>query len=169
MPRLARDEVLNHPRRRLLLDFVLGDPGAGFLELARRTRIAPGTLRHHLSVLARSGWIVERRNGCTLRFFGNDGGHDDSWTHCVLMREPALAALHAWLEANPASPQGSVVQAMARQGWSRSTTQHRLGRLVQGGVAIVVPRGRWKLYGLVRDMVPCALANEDGTVAGVAA
>jgi hypothetical protein len=38
---------------------------------------------------------------------------------------------------------------MEAEGWSRSTTQHRLSRLVDGGVASIRLQGRLKMYSIV--------------------
>ena len=146
MGRLGRGEALRHPRRRLLLEFVRGDPGANFREIARRTRLDLGTVRHHLTVLVRSGWVVERAHGATVRFFDARAAHDGDWVEVVLRREPALAALHDWLKLNSGVPQSRGLEAMAARGWPRSSTQHRLARLAEAGLAQVVPQGRFLLH-----------------------
>ncbi|MHB1262216.1 MAG: winged helix-turn-helix transcriptional regulator [Thermoplasmatota archaeon] len=144
--RLMIDGVVMHPRRLNLLAFVQGNPGASFREIARRTGIAPGTARHHLTVLVRSGLILERSQGNTQRFFAGDAQHEDSWNTVALLRDSALACLLGWLAANPGAPQRQVIEAMQGNGWSRSTTQHRLKRLAIGGAASVKMQGRLRLY-----------------------
>lgn len=139
-------DVLDHPRRRLLWKLVRKDPGVNFRGLVRRAKLAPATARHHLSVLVSSQLLVERSHGCTVRFFDPDA-MDEAWAEAVLRRDPALAELHDWLKANPRSPQRTVVEAMRARGWARSSTQHRLARLVAGGAATIFVQGRYKLYG----------------------
>ena len=143
MKGVSFDALLN-PRRRLLLDLVRQDAGVNFRELARRSNLAPAVTRHHLSVLVSNGLVVERRHGCTLRFF--DCGLDEGWVEAVLRREPGLAELHDWLKSNPRASQQAVIAALRSRGWSRSTTQHRLARLVSGGAVTVFLQGRYKLY-----------------------
>jgi predicted transcriptional regulator len=141
-----KGDPLEHPRRRRIFDYIKDHPGATFREVARGVEIATGTTRHHLTVLKRNGVIMERPHGSTTRFFENHGKFDASWTSVVLLREPPLKLLHEWLSANPEVPQKDVLEAMAVHGWSRSTTQHRLQRLVEGGMAELRLQGRLKIY-----------------------
>ena len=144
--RMSLDQALEHPRRRRIFDYVRHHPGANFREVGRNTGIAAGTVRHHLNVLARSGIIVEHQHASTVRLFENIDAFRDCWADQVILREPALAELYEWLHANPASPQRGALDAMRERGWSRSTTQHRLGRLVDAGLVGIKLQGRLKLY-----------------------
>lgn len=146
MNRLSKDQALEHPRRKQIFDYIQRHPGANFREVARNTSIAAGTVRHHLNVLERSGQVVEHSHGSTVRLFENHGKFQHDWADLVLLREPALGQLHAWLKDHPGSPQKAVLEAMEVEGWSRSTTQHRLSRLVDGGIASIRLQGRLKLY-----------------------
>ncbi|HUR60995.1 MAG TPA: helix-turn-helix domain-containing protein [Candidatus Thermoplasmatota archaeon] len=141
-----KGDPLEHPRRRRIFDYIKDHPGATFREVARGVEIATGTTRHHLTVLKRNGVIMERPHGSTTRFFENHGKFEATWNSVVLLREPALKQLHDWLLANPEVPQKDVLEAMAGHGWSRSTTQHRLQRLVEGGMAELRLQGRLKIY-----------------------
>ena len=142
-----RDPPRN-PRRRRLLEAIRLRPGATFRELVRETGLAAGTARHHLTMLRRSGRIEEHRHHSTLRYF--EAGRFDDWEAVVLLREPDLAMLHAWVREHPGSIQRDVLVAARSWGWSRSTTQHRLQRLVAGGLLEVVPAGRRKAYRAAR-------------------
>lgn len=146
--RLSKEEALEHPNRQRIFSYVQEHPGANFREVARETGIASGTVRHHLTVLERAGHLVEHAHQGTVRLFENHGKFDQTWSDVVLLREPPLAQIHAWLKENPNSPQKDILEAFEVQGWSRSTTQHRLARLVEGGVATVRLQGRLKFYGL---------------------
>lgn len=154
--RLSKEEALEHPRRKQIFDYIQEHPGANFREVARNTGIAAGTVRHHLNVLGRAGQIVEHAHGSTVRLFENHGRFDHNWSDLVLLREPALARLHAWLKENPGAPQKAVLEAMEPEGWSRSTTQHRLARLVDGGLATIRLQGRLKLYSAAERPSPKA-------------
>ena len=135
-----------HPRRTRIFAYIQSHPGATFREVARATAVAMGTARHHLSVLKRRGAIMERGHRGTTRFFENHGKFEVSWPFVVLLREAPLRRLHDWLAAHPGAPQKEVLEAMEGIGWSRSTTQHRLQRLVDGGVLELRPQGRLKVY-----------------------
>jgi predicted transcriptional regulator len=142
----SRPEPLQHPRRQLIFGYIQAHPGATFREVARGTAVATGTARHHLGVLKRRGLVMERPHRSTTRFFENHGLYDATWSCVVLLREAPLRELHSWLAANAGAPQKDVLEAMAGQGWSRSTTQHRLQRLVEGGAVEVRLQGRLKIY-----------------------
>lgn len=144
--RLSKEQALEHPKRQKIFQYIQQHPGANFREVARETDIAAGTVRHHLTVLERAGHVVEHQHQGTVRLFENHGKFDHNWSDMVLLREPALAELHLWLKQNPGSPQKDVLEAMEALGWSRSTTQHRLTRLVEGGLATIRLQGRLKLY-----------------------
>lgn len=166
--RLREADALRHPRRRAIFDYIHANPGANVSEVVEGTGLASGTLRHHLSVLKRAGQVVERPHGGTLRLFENHGRFDADWNTVVLLREPVLAKVHAWIAANPRSPQSAIVQALAQtEGWNRSTTQHRLKRLVAGGLVEIRQQGRLKLHSVVERPpgMPKAKAAAPGILA----
>jgi predicted transcriptional regulator len=162
--RLSKSEALEHPRRKTIFEYIQLYPGANFREIARGTGIAAGTVRHHLNVLERSELVVEHSHGSTVRLFENHGKFDHNWSDLVLLREPPLAKVHAWLKEHPDSPQKAVLEAMDRDGWSRSTTQHRLARLVDGGLATIRLQGRLKIYAALEG----GKASRPAAVAGPA-
>lgn len=147
--RLTKDQALEHPRRKQIFEYIQQHPGANFREVARNTNIAAGTVRHHLNVLERSELVVEHAHGSTVRLFENHGRFQHNWSDLVLLREPALGKLHEWLKAHPNSPQKAVLEGMEAEQWSRSTTQHRLSRLVDGGVVAIRLQGRLKMYSVI--------------------
>jgi DNA-binding transcriptional ArsR family regulator len=142
--RMTGEEALEHPNRKRLVEHVAKDPGINFRALVRVSGIAAGTTRHHLTILVRSGVITEQGFGATRRFFAGQAGGD--WEHKVLLREPGLRHLHDWVAANPGVTQMQALDAMAGAGWSRSTTQHRLQRLCEGGALEARWQGRYKRY-----------------------
>lgn len=154
--RLSKQEALEHPKRQRIFAYIQEHPGANFREVARQTGIASGTVRHHLTVLERAGHLVEHAHQGTVRLFENHGKFDHNWADLVLLREPPLAQVNDWLKANPASPQKDVLEAFERLGWSRSTTQHRLARLVDGGLVSIRLQGRLKIYSPVDRARPKA-------------
>lgn len=152
--RLSKSQALEHPRRKAIYEYVAQYPGANFREVARGTGIATGTVRHHLTILERSGHLVERAHNGTVRLFENHGKFDHNWSDLVLLREPPLQAVHDWLKAHPQSPQKDILEALEQVGWSRSTTQHRLVRLVEGGLVSIRLQGRLKIYSVVERIAP---------------
>ncbi len=145
--RFSKSEALGHPNRKLLYDAVLSSPGINFRELSRQTGVAAGTARYHLTVLTRSGLVVEKPHHNVLRFFENHGRFEATWNRVGVLRDPALRELHEWALAHGACAQKDILDAMeSEHGWSRSTTQHRLARLVADGLLCIRLRGRFKVY-----------------------
>jgi DNA-binding transcriptional ArsR family regulator len=144
--RMSPQDALRHPRRRTIYDYVVAHPGSNVSDVSAATAIGSSSLRHHLNVLQRAGHIVQKPHKSTLRVFQNHGMYDHNWNEVVLLREPPLARLHDWLLKNPHATQRKVVDALGAEGWTRSTVQHRLGRLVSGGLVEVRHAGRRKIY-----------------------
>lgn len=144
--RLTMEEALEHPKRQHVFGYIVDHPGATFREVVRETGFATGTTRHHLTILKRSSAIMEQKHAQTLRYFENHGRYEQSWDTITLLREAPLAQLHGWLTKNPLCNQKAILAAMMEEGWSRSTTQHRLSRLVDGGLVSMRPQGRMNLY-----------------------
>ncbi len=147
LTRLPPEKALENENRKKLYAYIKERPGATFREVLRGTGVPAGTARHHLTVLARSQVIVERSHRATLRFFENHGRFDEDWESVVFLREPELRQVHEWLAAQDEPIQKDLLAHAERAwGWSRSTTQHRLHRLVEGGLVEVQPQGRRKVY-----------------------
>lgn len=144
--RIPPEKALEHERRKLLADYIKEHPGATFRELLRETEIPAGTARHHLTILRRSGVTMERRHHSTLRFFENHGKFDETWVTVAVLREPEMERLHTWIKDNPGAAQMDILDAMMADGWTRSTTQHRIKRLENEGLVTAKPQGRLKLY-----------------------
>lgn len=144
--RMSMDDALEHPKRQKVYGYIISNPGATFREVVRETGFATGTTRHHLTILKRSNAIMEQKYLQTLRYFENHGKFTETWDTIALLREEPLAQLHDWLKENPWSNQKAILAAMAEVGWSRSTAQHRLSRLVDGGLVAMRPQGRMNLY-----------------------
>lgn len=126
-----RGDILASPNRRRVLEAVAANPGIGFRELVRACPLAAGTVRHHLTMLLRHELIVEQRLGHRIAFFHQ---RDEAWRGHVALREAALKELYAAVHTAPGSSQTTLVQTMAKRGWRRSTTVHRLQRLEDHGL-----------------------------------
>ncbi|MGB1586467.1 MAG: winged helix-turn-helix transcriptional regulator [Thermoplasmatota archaeon] len=162
LTRLPPEKALENANRKALYAYILDHPGATFREVLRGTGIPAGTARHHLSVLCRSNMIVEHGHRSTLRFFENHGRFDATWQSIVLLREHPLSKVYQWLKDHPGSIQRELLEhAEAKWQWSRSTTQHRLARLIDGGLVDVQHMGRRKMYEVVdpRNAEPIPLKS----------
>src|ERR1051325_2778796 len=108
-PEARIGDLLEQPNRSLLLRIIQQDPRINFRSLSRAAGLAAGTARHHLSKLVHARMVVEQPYGPMRVFFPNDAAFASTWHVRVLLREPALASLHAWIIANPNCSQGTIV------------------------------------------------------------
>lgn len=144
---LLQVKELQQEKRNKLYIFIKENPGATFREVVKNTQIATGTARHHLGVLRRTGLIQTHQHHATLRFFENHDRFNRTWNTVVLLREPALADLHAWLMKHPGAIQKEILaHTESAWDWGRSTTQHRLSRLHEEGLVNIKLQGRRKVY-----------------------
>ncbi len=145
--RVQSDDVLDNPNRRLAFEYVVENPGTGFRELLRGTGMASGTARHHLSILQDRGLVIERSTGASVRLFEANHRFREAWEEIVLLREDPLSQLLAYIESSPGQCQQDILEHCQHTWqWSRSTTQHRLRRLVQGGLVMCHTMGRKCIY-----------------------
>lgn len=144
--KFRESDVLLSPRRKAIYEAVLASPGIGFRELSRATGVLPTAVRHHLGVLIRHKKIVERSHGYSLRYFENHGKFDKNWRLTAVLRDDNLAVLYEWVASRGPINQKAVLDEWETRGWSRSSTQHRLGRLEANGMIGARRHGRLKVY-----------------------
>jgi predicted transcriptional regulator len=121
---LLAEVALQHPTRAAIVACVEAAPGLGFRELGRRIGVAPGTLRHHLSVLARSNLVRLESIGARLAVV--PAGERRSPAVVACLNEPALAVLRDFVARHGRVHQRQIMAAVPAP---RSTTQNRLQRL----------------------------------------
>lgn len=142
-----------HPRRRLLRQAIQTNPGINFRALGRYTGLPAGSLAHHLRMLKREGVFVEGQLGFR-RIFYPAGMPVPKPGEATMAREPALSSLRDWLARQGQCTQRQLLDAMQAQGWPRSTSQHRVGRLVALGLANERRSGRFVIYEAMPSMRP---------------
>ncbi|MGA1873079.1 MAG: winged helix-turn-helix transcriptional regulator [Thermoplasmatota archaeon] len=74
--KISSGQVLNHPTRNLVIDYLKDHPGAHFKSISRGIAVPPGTLRHHLNTLEREGLVRSSYEGMFRRYFPT-GAHLD--------------------------------------------------------------------------------------------
>lgn len=66
--RIRRERVLDHERRRLILEAITTEPGIHLGALRRELELGTGALVHHLRILQREGVVEARRRGNRVQF-----------------------------------------------------------------------------------------------------
>lgn len=139
--RLQAEAALQHPMRAAIAQAVQAAPGQGFCELGRRLGVAQGTLRHHLSMLARSGVLRLVPIGSRLAIL--PVGERRSPAVMALLCDPDLVALRDFVARHGRVCQRQVIAAFPAP---RATTGHRLRRLTEAAALRVQRQGRWLFY-----------------------
>ncbi len=156
--RVNPKEALDHPNRQRIHHYVATHPGATFNEVRRAAQLAVGPTRHHLTIMARGGWLRAVESGNTLRYF--PGAHVPAdWAQLVALRDADLARLHGWLEQNQGCTQSAIVAAADSWGWKRATAQYRLKKLVEAGVVRRLRSGRSNTYFTAQPAQPMIGTN----------
>lgn len=134
--------ALDHPRRRALYGYVAAHPGGAIREATRATGIPNGTAIHHLGRLLRDRILVCRRHGHSHRLFPASQATAEDQLMTIVLREPQVSAVYEWVKAHPQTSQKTILDAMAAlHAMPRSTTQHRLARLLRHGLVAARPVG----------------------------
>jgi len=109
------------------LHVVRAHPGISGREIAMRVGAPPSTVNRALRRLL-AVQVLERRHGP-----GRSRRYFEPGSRLAMPLDPEPQRLVAWFEGKGWIRQLDALQATAAWGWSRSTTQHRLKRLVESG------------------------------------
>lgn len=74
--KISSDQLLSHPTRNQVMNYLKEHPGAHFKLISRGVATPPGTLRHHLNYLEREGLVRINYEGMYKRYFPT-GAHLD--------------------------------------------------------------------------------------------
>jgi len=145
--KMRPEKAVENDARRAIRDYVAGNPGATFRELRGVTGLKSALLNHHLRVLKGGGLIHEQGHGASRRFLPPGLTSEEQRMKAILLREEPVNEVYELVRRHPWLAQGDLLDLAARElGFSRSTTQHRLGRLVKAGLLVVRHEGRFKLH-----------------------
>lgn len=133
--RLVRSTLLRNPNRRLVLDAVRARPGIHVLELTRTTGLVEGVVRHHLRVLVRHSFLVEREEGRMRSYFALEGTLDQASQEAILALKDPTRRRIAEVVASSGSPL-SQAEIAARTGVSARLVSHHLARLEQASLVV---------------------------------
>jgi hypothetical protein len=144
-------------RKLLILRFVESRQGCSLRDISGGTGIRGGVLHYYLRPLVASrSLVVVRVKRAALHYTPEKAPVDAvaAW----LARDEQLRRLWMWVKESctprTGSPQmrevsqGEVVQATASWGWTRTSTQRRLGHLLSTGRVVQRTRARKVVYSL---------------------
>jgi DNA-binding transcriptional ArsR family regulator len=144
--KICAESVLLHPARREILFLLHAHPGLCFRELVKRTRIASGTMAHHLSVLRRCGQVWSMPLGCRILQFAAPKPDEHYLRRFVadnVLPELDQRVLTMLRTEGPCR-QAAILDRFDAE--PRSNVQHHLYRLRQLGFVHETRRGRYVQY-----------------------
>ncbi len=138
--RIRPDELTGHPLRAQIVELVRANPGIHFQEIVRRLDKGRGTLEHHLRKLVVGEVLTQQASkGFTCYFPKGVVGYS------LMVAAPSMKSEGARkvLEAIGVSPGIAAQDVAARTGFTPSTVNYHLKRLVQSGLVTVQRAGRF--------------------------
>lgn len=135
-----------------VLEAIRREPGRSLRSISRATGVHPTAVRGHVNRLARTGQLREFRVSATRsRFYAGETAPSDLAVDHEL-RQAGQPQLLSWIARNPGATQLDLLAHTQSLGWSRSTTQHRLKRLVEQGLVATSRHGKYNHYVLSPDV-----------------
>lgn len=130
--------------RERLLQLIQARPGLGLRDASRRTGIPQGSLAYHVEYLINEGRASSARFGGRRLLFPTKEPPRGKELACrVLLEDPFLFSLYEWVRRHGPVAQQGILNHFPEP---RATIQHRLDRLVRGGVLLTRWVGRSRTY-----------------------
>ncbi len=144
----TRENALDLPVRRHILDVVSENPGVHMRGLADMMEMALSSLEYHLYHLTRTGHLVTRETGGYKAFYPADGIDRRDKDILYLVRQEAVRGICMHLLLNPGCTPKEIKEAVDISG---PTLSFHLKKLREAGLLAEVPSGRTKLICLDDD------------------
>ena len=139
----APGDALRHPLRRAILDAIRASPGIGLPRLCATLDAPGGTLRYHLGILKKGGFVREDSLNGRTGFSVFAAGHAAARMGMIVRHPHAEAVLRA-LSTHPV---GATLEEVATQaGISPNAAYHHLTRLAGCGIVHVEKHARALQY-----------------------
>lgn len=105
---LTEARVLDHPRRRKILETVRDDPGIGINELRRRLHLGNGNASHHIGLLLRSKLLVEVKGEGRSALFPAGYADLERLERLAAVSSPAVRRVLDAITTEPGSTQSQI-------------------------------------------------------------
>ncbi len=144
--RVARRDVLGHPVRAAIYDYIRMHPGTSFSVIVEQNGINRGTLHYHLYILLREGRISERREGGRTTYFENDGKYStDEKQILSRIRGGTGGEICRYLARRRSATRSEIA---CRMGITPSSVSWHLSRLSGNGIIVSEKEGSKTTYRL---------------------
>lgn len=146
MPPPTREDALDLPARRRIVDAVAEHPGLHLRALADHLDLAVSSLEYHTYHLLRTGHLAAREVGGHKAFFPAEGVDRRDKDILALIRQDAVRRICAHLALHPGSTPKALKEVV---GLSGPTLSFHLKKLRDAGLTEELPAGRTKEVSLV--------------------
>ena len=140
-------KVLELDSRRKIYEAVRKFAGSHFREIERKSKLPTGTVKYHLSYLAKNGLIKEEKDGNNIRYFPKEFKPENKKLLGLLRQKPIRDILLFILTHSDCNHE-QIVGAVKL---SPSTISWHLRKLEENNVIGVVKKGRKTFYNILID------------------
>ncbi len=148
MPPPTKENILDLPLRRDIVDAVTKTPGIHLRGLAESLDVAVSTLEYHCYQLVRTGHLNTRDTGGFKAFYPAEGLDRRDKDVLYLLRQEAPRRICAHLLLHPKATPKDLKQVL---GLSGATLSFHLNKLRDAGLIDEEPSGRTKLLWVIDD------------------
>ncbi|HVL87116.1 MAG TPA: MarR family transcriptional regulator [Candidatus Thermoplasmatota archaeon] len=148
--RISRQDVLAHPLRSRIYEFICANPGVRVGAIARHHGVAYKTALAHVLTLHRLG-VLDRAGNGHARWFASGRSSPSARKEILATTAPATAAVLALVRAR-----GSMFQIdiQSELGLPKSTVSAATSRLAADGLVQLLPAGRTRQVVAVQRTPP---------------
>ncbi|HET6398083.1 MAG TPA: winged helix-turn-helix transcriptional regulator [Candidatus Thermoplasmatota archaeon] len=145
---VSKENVLDHPMRRSLLEMVMAEPGIHLRELASRHGTAVTNTQWHLRKLEQAGLVRTQKAQGRRLYYPVQGGvtSRDKAMQNAASRNPNAGQLLDFLANNPGANQKALAEGLQM---NPGTVRWHLRRLEQSGMIRSIEEGNMARYFLV--------------------
>lgn len=141
--RIRDDDVLKHPLRAELTEFVRANPGAPVKDIQDTLGAAHGTVIYHLALLEKRGILVSQQDGTMRRYWTEDDPAARRRKPAVLLARPAYRQIARFVADHPGINQTALCDAL---GMRKPAASKRLRRLQDEGLVSSQRQSRNRHY-----------------------
>lgn len=144
-----RENVLDHPMRRLLLESIQGRPGIHLRELASSHATAVTNTQWHLRKLEQAGLVKTQKVQGRRLYYPVQGGQESRMKAIenAALRNPNAERVSEFLAANAGCNQRALAEAL---GMNPGTVRWHLRKLESAGLVRVIHEGSQSRYFLMK-------------------
>ncbi len=152
--RINQDNVLENVKRRMIIEYIMNNPGVNLTQLRTDLNLPNGTAVHHITMLKKNGLIISRRDGRKVRFYPplNSDNKISPLEHATpSLNEDSETISISWLQWSMIRAilenQGTTLKKLAAQlGKSKQVVNYHLRVLIDSGYIIKKRKKRIARY-----------------------